>query len=252
MRARSDTQRRTILRTVLPAAAVGCAAVFAVACGGQAPETAAPAAQGSDIVVPESGTNVETPSVGTAYFATLTPVNPQLSPPDVAGKATFDVEGDTLHIMVHVDKAAPWVVHAQHLHGFVDGTAAQCPDSSNDDNGDGIVDDHEAEAVTGPPLIPLNADPVALDLAAETYPKADDSGTYDYDVKVSLSDLEKALGDSTGLTGLDLTSMVLMVHGALPDAALPADLGTGTDAHAPLPILCGRIEILPPQAGEGS
>ena len=160
MSTRAGNQRRTILRSALPAAAVGCAAMLAVACGGQTPSTTAPSAQGSDIVVPESGTKVETPSVGTAYFATLTPVNPKVSPPDVAGKATFDVEGDTLHIMVHVEKAAPWVVHAQHLHGFVDGTAAQCPDMSNDDNGDGIVDDHEAEAVAGPPLVPLDGDPV--------------------------------------------------------------------------------------------
>jgi hypothetical protein len=138
---------------------------------------------------------------------------------------------------------APDMMHMQHLHLLAGGNGT-CATMAADANGDGYVDDPEAEKVAGAPLVPLDGDPVALDLTATTYPTAGSDGSYHYHEEISLSQLQQALRRQEGDRGLPLDQLVLVVHGVnsgieLPDSVAAPD---GATPQATLPVACGKLE----------
>jgi hypothetical protein len=183
-------------------------------------------------------------SQATVYAAKLHPVNTKVTGLETAGEARFSVDGDTLTITISAQKLPPDIVHWQHFHGFKDNRAAACPTEAADVNHDGIIDLIETEPTAGTTMVPFDADPVAMDIAGGTYPKAGADGTFQYKQTVSLKALDAAFAKAFADKALDLDRRVVFVHGILESAKLPtsvASLGP-IPARVTLPIACGEIK----------
>jgi hypothetical protein len=207
-----------------------------------------------------------------AYVAKLYPLNATKTRQQINGRAQFGVHNGQLTIRIAVAGTPPGIMHAQHIHGFVQGKAAACPTSTADVNGDGAISQAEAETVTGPPLVPLNAKPQAMNFTDLTYPKAGPDGSYVYQQSFSMSALKSAFAKAHNGKQLDLAKDVVMIHGVLPGALMPStsagsgmsamsatsaatatSAGAAASAGAPkgmapasLPIACGKITAVNP------
>jgi hypothetical protein len=136
------------------------------------------------------------------------------------------------------------ITHWQHFHGFKDGKNATCPTATADKNGDGIVDLIETEPTSGTTMVPFIEDPVSMDVAKGTYPKASADGALDYRKTVSASALEAAFGKAFPGQKLELDKRVVFIHGVPESTKLPksvASLGP-LPANVTIPIACGKIE----------
>lgn len=179
-----------------------------------------------------------------AYVAHLHPMNSKVTGLHTTGEARFSVVGDQLTISLKAEGLPPNIVHWQHFHGFADNHAATCPSAAADVNGDGIIDLIETEVAAGTTMVPFTDDPVAMDVAHGTYPKASAAGTYTYQQTVSLKGLTAAFAKAFNDQTLDLERRVVFIHGVVATSSLPvsvASLGP-IPAHVTLPIACGSIE----------
>lgn len=178
------------------------------------------------------------------YVAHLRPVNSKVTGLQTTGEARFLVIGDKLTISVTADGLPPDLVHWQHFHGFADNRAASCPSAAADANDDGIIDLIETEPAAGTTMVPFTDDPVAMDVAHGTYPKASAAGTYTYRQTVSLSALTAAFAKAFNDPRLDLDRRVVFIHGVVATTKLPASVASlgPIPAEVTLPIACGRIE----------
>jgi hypothetical protein len=161
-----------------------------------------------------------------------------------AGEARFTIHGDELTITIQAHGVPSGIMHMQHIHGFTNGNAASCPAASADVNHDGYVDLHETEAASGTTMVPLSGDPVSMEIATDTYPKASATGVYHYKETVSLKALEAAFTKHFPGQKLDLNHRVVYIHGVLPDTKLPSSVASlgAVPAQVTLPIACGKIE----------
>ncbi len=178
------------------------------------------------------------------YIAELHPMNSNVTGMQATGEARFAVTGDTLTIRVDMKGVPPNIEHWQHFHGFKDNHAATCPTQSADKNHDGIVDLIETEPTSGTTMVPFNADPAAMNIPSDTYPKASADGSYHYEQKVSLKALQAGFAKAFGDKDLDLDRRVVFIHGVPASTKLPstvASLGP-VPAQVTLPIACGKIE----------
>jgi hypothetical protein len=178
----------------------------------------------------------------TLYVAQLRPMNSKATGHRTTGEARFTVQGDSLTISVQVKDAAPGIIHWQHFHGFKDNRDATCATRSADKNRDGIIDLIETEPASGTTMVPFIDDPVSMNVAEGTYPKASADGTYEYRQTVSLQALTAAFSKAFDGSKLDLARRVVLIHGTpntLP--ATVASLGP-IPAQVTLPIACGTIE----------
>jgi hypothetical protein len=180
----------------------------------------------------------------TVYVAQLRPMNAKATGHRTTGEARFTVQGnsDSLTLSLQVKDAAPRLTHWQHFHGFKDNRDATCADGSADKNRDGIVDLIETEPASGTTMVPFIDDPVSMNVAEGTYPKASASGTYEYRQTVSLEALNAAFAKAFDGAKLDLDRRVVLIHGTpntLPKSV--ASLGP-IPAQVTLPIACGTIE----------
>jgi hypothetical protein len=178
------------------------------------------------------------------YVAHLHPLNRSVTGHDASGEARFTIAGDNLTINIDMRGVPPGVEHWQHFHGFKDDQDAACPAAGADANHDGVIDLIETGAAAGTTMVPFNADPVGMQVASDTYPKASAGGTYDYRKTVSLKGMTAAFASAFGHSDLALDRRVVFVHGVAPTAALAASVASlGTiPAHVTLPIACGKIE----------
>ena len=178
------------------------------------------------------------------YVAHIHPMNTKATGVQTKGEARFVVTGDNLTISITADGLPPDIEHWQHFHGFTDDKDAKCPAASADANKDGIVDLIETEPAAGTTMVPFDSDPVAMDVAHGTYPKASASGSYTYQETVSLKALTAAFANAVKAPALDLDRRVIFIHGVPATTKLPstvASLGP-IPAHVTLPIACGVIE----------
>lgn len=189
----------------------------------------------------------------TVYVAHLHELNSEITGSHPTGIAHFTVRGDKLTIRIVMQGVPPGIEHWQHLHGFTDGKAATCPTGraateAADKNHDGIIDLIETEPDSGTTMVPFNAKPAAMDIPANTYPKASTRGTYTYKKMVSLKALQAAFAKAFNGASLDLDKRVVYVHGVPADTKLPASVASlGTiPAQVTLPIACGKIERVSP------
>ena len=176
------------------------------------------------------------------YVARLHLMNAKITSHGTTGEARFTVNGDNLTISVKVKDAAPGITHWQHFHGFKDNRDATCATPAADRNRDGIVDLLETEPVSGTTMVPFIGDPVSMNVAEGTYPKASADGTYEYQQTVSLEALTAAFGKAFDGAKLDLDRRVVLIRGTpntLPKSV--QSLGP-VPAQVTLPIACGTIE----------
>jgi hypothetical protein len=204
------------------------------------------------------------------YSAVLNPENGS----GAAGTVTVVVDQGRMGAMVQASNLAPEVTHAMHIH---QGTA--CADSSADANGDGIVDAVEAEAISGPPIIPLSLSgdlAPATPLAAESmvYPLASANGVLNYinggsatflsslpapgtassqagvaaaspAVSPSMSpSVSPSATGSAGSANLALSGRVVEIHGVSPTTLLPRTVASDASSLTPqqtLGVACGVL-----------
>lgn len=178
------------------------------------------------------------------YVATLHPMNSNVSGMQATGEAQFTITGDTLTISVDMKGVSPDIEHWQHFHGFKDNHPANCPTSAADKNHDGVIDLIETEPTSGTTMVPFNADPAAMNIPANTYPKASADGSYHYQQKVSLKALEAGFAKAFDDRNLDLDRRVVFIHGVPASTKLPATVKSlgPIPAQVTLPIACGKIE----------
>lgn len=215
---------KAVLTTVLACAVVACDV---------GPDTAAEDAQpGPDVTSP----------AGQTFTAQLSPVNAGLLGSNPTGEARLEIRGDSITITVDVQGVPPGMAHLQHFHGFEDGSAARCPGADADQNGDGVVDVVETAPMAGTTMVPFHAEPKNMEIAAESYPQADQQGSYSYRRTVALEELRSAFREKFG-GDLDLDRRVVFIHGVPDDMQLPgtAETKAGLPAHATLPIACGEL-----------
>lgn len=177
------------------------------------------------------------------YVAKLAALNTSVTGTAAVGKVTFTVEGDSLTIATDATGLPKDITHWQHFHGFKDGHASACPAKSADANGDGIIDLIETEPAAGTTMVPFTDDPVSMDVAHGTYPKATAGGALHYRQTVSLSALQEAFGKAFDGQKLDLEKRVVFLHGVPSDTKLAtsvASLGP-IPAQVTLPIACGKV-----------
>lgn len=178
------------------------------------------------------------------YEAQIQSLNSNVTNLQTSGKARFVIDGNKMHITIDIKNAPPAIEHWQHFHGFTDEGIATCASESEDVNGDGIIDVVETETVSGTTMVPFNKLPAEMDIPTDTYPVADDNGSYHYEIEVSLDDLESAFANAFGGSELNLDSRVIYIHGVPSDTNLPKTVASLGDipAHVTLPIACGKIE----------
>ena len=178
------------------------------------------------------------------YEAQIQSLNSNVTNLQTSGKARFVIDGNKMHITIDIKNAPPAIEHWQHFHGFTDEGIATCASESEDVNGDGIIDVVETETVSGTTMVPFNKFPAEMDIPTDTYPVADDNGSYHYEIDVSLDDLESAFANAFGGSELNLDSRVIYIHGVPSDTNLPKTVASLGDipAHVTLPIACGKIE----------
>jgi len=178
------------------------------------------------------------------YKATLSPLNSTATGSDASGEAVFTISGDQLTIQVTVKGVPPDTEHWQHFHGFAEGQQlSTCPTGSEDANGDGIIDLIETEPTAGTTMVPLNDDPVSMDIPKDTYPIAGADGTYTYEKTISLKALADAFTKQFPDQQLDLDRRVVFLHGVPASTELPATVASLGDipAQVTIPIACGEI-----------
>lgn len=185
------------------------------------------------------------------YRAALRAVNPQYA----TGGGRFEMvrDGDELFIAMTIENLTPNMMHLQHLHGSRDGMHARCPPMSRNAMDGEVVDLIDTRQFSGVTLIPLHDDPTSLKIKTDTYPKSDQVGGYTYSQKVDWSDLQQAVKDKYGIDELDLSRLVVYIHGVPQNANLPESTRSleGVPAHATLPVACGELEEWPGEEGVG-
>jgi hypothetical protein len=204
---------------------------------------------------------VQAQNTDVIYKATLLPLNSTAIGSDASGEATFTISGDRPTIHVSAKGVPPDTNHWQHFHGFGEGNKqSTCPTASDDANGDGIIDLIETEPVAGITMVPLNDDPVSMDIPQDTYPTAGADGTYTYEKTVSLTALQDAFSAQFPGQQLDLDRRVVFLHGVPASTQLPDTVASLGDipAQVTIPIACGEIAkiehgtpVVQPQATPG-
>ena len=179
------------------------------------------------------------------YEAQIQALNSNVTNLQTSGKARFVIDEEKMHVTIDIKNAPPGIEHWQHFHGFPDEEGvAICATDVDDANEDGIVDVVETETVSGTTMVPFNKFPAEMNIPTDTYPVADENGSYHYEIEISLDDLKSAFAEAFGGSDLKLDSRVIYIHGVPSDTNLPETVASLGDipAHVTLPIACGKIE----------
>lgn len=131
--------------------------------------------------------------------------------------AYFEVTGNTLKATVLASGVTPGMPHAQHIHGFEDGTNSTCPPMEADEDDNGLISITEGAPYYGGPLL-------ALDYEDETFPTANADGLYTY----------QRTFDITGMNLPTWEDLSVVVHG----------MNVGDDYVGSLPVACGEVNNL--------
>jgi hypothetical protein len=170
---------------------------------------------------------------GTTFQATLTPENGS----GVTGTAQLSLTGDQLTYSVQAQGLTPNIFHQEHVHGFLNPVMSSVlPTLANADvNGNGMIEDIEADRVAGQELVFLTAHPSGTSFGNtfSDYPVADSSGRISFTQTYTLA--VPQLVAPLNIRALELHGMV--VNGTF-DPTIPVAGGlittSGTTA-VPLP-----------------
>ncbi|MEU9111394.1 hypothetical protein AB0D04_06305 [Streptomyces sp. NPDC048483] len=106
------------------------------------------------------------------------------------GTAMLSLNGNQLTVKIESEGLVPGQPHAQHLHGSTDGHDFQCPDASDDTDGDGILNNTEATHRYGDINISLTTQGGTTPdsgLAVDRMPMADAAGKLSYERTLTVS-----------------------------------------------------------------
>jgi len=169
----------------------------------------------------------------------------------VAGTTNLSLDGNILTVTVNATGLEANQPHEQHIHGFADGSQSNCPPSpltpAIDTNGNGILEDMEAEAVAGPPILGLagtnsstNVDPAGSGVPGgsnvsedpSVYPTVGADGALNYTGTFTVtpalfSDLTKRTVELHGMTTPGTTTFDATLPVACATLALTSDNGGG-------------------------
>ena len=182
---------------------------------------------------------------GAAHHARLDPVphDPVASGAShTTARSTLVRAGEVVIARVHVDGAAPGLVHAQHIHGV---GLHECPTIARDVNHDGLVATGEGAPDYGPVVVALTTSgdtSPASTFALSRFPTANGHGSYDYVRKLRVgADIPVSVAD-------DLDRYQIVVHGIDTNHDNTYDFGKGPSDVAPalpqeatVPAACGVI-----------
>lgn len=189
----------------------------------------------------------------------------------VSGFATFVVESNSLGVYLQVADLDPGINHLQHIHAY-----SQCPSPGvADTNQDGLIDIVEAQAVAGPPVLPLTNDlfqssPNRNNIPVQNYPMPSNDGSLTYVNTIPLNKAISALKSAppsptpsgspsatptpsssttpvsagTFNSPIALENYTIEIHGISTNFTLPSTVQTamGLTPNQSLPVACGTIE----------
>lgn len=173
----------------------------------------------------------------TSYQATLSPLNHV----NGSGDVTIRLSGDQATISEHFSGLAatfggnPYP-HVQHIHGGADG---QCPTTSADKNGDGVISTTEGQPAYGPILTTLSTSGDTSPKAGTSLPVAPSGASTTYHRTITL--------DSKTMQSLTSGTAVVVVHGLDPSTLSKKAQGEKSDLVPSLPLaatspaLCGVL-----------
>src|SRR5690625_7244830 len=95
------------------------------------------------------------------YQAELEPLNTQVTGTETRGRASLQVDGDSLTILIEVEGAPPEIEHWQHFHGFTDGRSASSHPPEADAKGNAVRDLTQTEHHPVGAKFPFKADTAA-------------------------------------------------------------------------------------------
>ncbi len=178
------------------------------------------------------------------YEAQLQSLNSSVTGLETSGEARFVIANDSMTVTIDVKNAPPGIEHWQHFHGFANDSTAVVASAAEDANGDGIIDVVETGPVSGTTMVPFNDMPADMNVASDTYPKADDDGVYHYETKIPMANLQEAFSAAFGGAEIDLDRRVIYIHGVPDSAELPSSVASIGDipAKVTLPIAGGEIK----------
>ncbi|HNY65588.1 MAG TPA: hypothetical protein PKM41_09110 [Deltaproteobacteria bacterium] len=184
---------------------------------------------------------------GQVYIARLETVNGSIAGNAATGTARIRMAEGRLQITVNARGLPPDTMIISHIHGLPEGQKAHCAAASADTNRDGFIDAIEYGLVTGPALVPLNDHPAGLKLGSTRYPRSDGQGRITYRKTVRITELMKNLKEETGMTMVNLDSMVIDLHGVGMKTPLPDTVQSELDLPAcqTIPVACGEIGKTP-------
>lgn len=152
----------------------------------------------------------------TFYKATLGELNDS----EAHGLAYLRLDGDQLETTILATGTTPNQIHPQHIHGFEDDHNSTCPGEDADEDGDGLVSVSEGAPFYGPILLSLMQED-------DTWPTADNQGTYTYSRTITLGSGDTISSDDL----MPLENRAIVLHGKFVDG----------EYMATLPVACGQI-----------
>lgn len=179
-----------------------------------------------------------------SFSGQIRPVNDGITDASPTGSVAVTVQDDEVVIEV-VGTNFSEGMHLAHLHGFptADPDEAACATAAADENGDGIVDLVETRAVSGVTMIPITADPASLEIAADTYPVADEAGRIAHLSTAGREALAAAVRERHG-SPLAPGRRVVYFHGVPEGTDLPGTVRSleGVPASVTVPVACAELD----------
>lgn len=169
------------------------------------------------------------------YKISFTNINPKFF--TMKGEGMISQTEDELSFIIKMSKAPSLRSTYQNLY---DG---DCPDMTDDKNGDGIVDINEAMEKLGKRIIPLDSDINSSNPAKNVFPQADNTGAYDYSAKGKIETIMQDLDDHEYSDNLDIEGAVVLLQGLPTYFKFPnsVESSDGLPVTETLPVACGKI-----------
>jgi hypothetical protein len=146
------------------------------------------------------------------YRADVKAINPSRS--SAEGQVLVRLVEDDFEVTITM-RRIPKTLHPQRIL-----TGKNCPGKESDANHDGVISFFEAQAVSGPTLIPLDGDLDQNQEEAGSFPSGNFLGVYAYNEAASRSRLEGQLSSK-----FLLENRVVMVFGVAGDLTIPIACG---------------------------
>lgn len=169
------------------------------------------------------------------YKVSFTNINPKFF--TMKGEGIVTQTDDELSFIIKMNKAASLRSTYQNLY---DG---DCPDITDDKNGDGIVDINEAMEKLGRKIMPLDSDINSSNPAKNVFPQANTAGSYEYSAKGKLETIMQDLDEHEYSDNLNIEGSVVLLQGLPTYFKFPnsVESSDGLPVTETLPVACGKI-----------